>query len=287
VRDPQGLPLYRFGYFQDISSQKRAEEDISNVVTHARCILWRAIVEGEEGWEKFEPGVHKFHWDLTVQEEIAAQHFHPLIIPPGGTYSQAWTASRHPEDISAMDETSARAFIKGSPSYSQLFRCFDKFGDIVWIREDVAIVQIGPGKWECTGVCMDLTDEHRLNEQLRQQAELLELSHDAIIVRNDEGEILYWSSGAEDLYGWNREEVIGKNIHDILATQTPRDEFARALSQHGYWAGLLRHTTKDGRDVTVDSRHLLVHRGDGAKVILETNHDIAALVPAAAVDGFR
>ena len=60
VRDPQGLPLYRLAYFQDISSQKRVEEDIRNVVTHARCILWRAIVNGTEGWETYEPGTSKF-----------------------------------------------------------------------------------------------------------------------------------------------------------------------------------------------------------------------------------
>ena len=51
VRDPEGLPLYRFSYFRDISEQKRMEEDIRSVVTHARCILWRAIVEGKGDWE--------------------------------------------------------------------------------------------------------------------------------------------------------------------------------------------------------------------------------------------
>ncbi len=280
VRDPQGLPLYRFGYFQDITCQKRAEEDIRSVVTQARCILWRADVEGGGGWQIYEPGVPKFTWRLTVQDEVAAQHFQPLNIPPGGSYTQAWIASRHTRDAGAMDEVAAKAFINGKGSYSQRYRCFDKFGELIWIREEVAIVRTGPSSWQCTGVCMDVTDEHRLNEQLRQQAELLELTHDAIIVRDEAGVILYWNSGAEDLYGWNRKEVIGKNIHDILATQASRDEFARALDDKGYWAGQLRHRTRDGREVAVDSRHLLVDRGDGVKVILETNHDISSWMPA-------
>ena len=285
VRDPQGLPLYRFAYFQDISSQKRAEEDIRNVVTHARCILWRAMVEGQEGWEEFEAGVSKFKWHLTVQDEVAAQHFQPLHIPAGVTYGQAWLASRHPEDIAPMSDTASKAFINGSASYSQQFRCLDKFGETIWIREEVAIVRIEPGKWQCTGVCMDVTDEHRLNEQLRQQAELLELSHDAIIVRNEEGGIIYWNSGAEDLYGWLRGEVIGKNIHDVLGTRTPRDEFVKAMREHGYWAGRLCQTAKDGHEITVDSRHLLVHRADGVKVVLETNHDIGSWPQTPVVDG--
>jgi PAS domain S-box-containing protein len=286
VRDPQGLPLYRFAYFQEISSQKRAEEDIRNVVTHARCILWRAIVEGKEGWEESEPGgVSKFNWQLTIQDEVAAQHFQPLNVPTGVTYEQAWLGSRHPEDIGRMEATAAKAFVNGSSSYSQQFRCLDKFGETLWIREEVAIVRIGPGKWQCTGVCMDITDEHRLNEQLRQQAELLELSHDAIIVRNEEGGIIYWNTGAEDLYGWERQEVIGKNIHELLTTRTHRDEFVNALRERGYWAGRLRQRAKDGREITVDSRHLLVHRADGVKVVLETNHDMGARAQTEVVDG--
>jgi PAS domain S-box-containing protein len=285
VRDPEGLPLYRLGYFRDISAQKRAEEDIRSVVTHARCILWRAMVQGLPGWETCERGVSKFTWDLAVQEEVAAQRFLPLIVPPGSTYGRAWLASRHPEDGGRAEEISARAFIAGSSSYSHQFRCFDKFGQIIWVREEVAIVRIGPSTWQCTGVCMDVTGEHRLSDQLRQQAELLELSHDAIIARAADGEILYWNSGAEDLYGWNREEVIGKNIHEILATKTSPAEFSKALGEHGYWAGHLRHTAKDGREITVDSRHLLVHRADGAAVVLETNHDITSSLPPALVDG--
>ena len=287
VRDPQGLPLYRLGYFQDISSQKRAEEDIRSVVTHARCILWRATVEGLDGWETYEPGSRKFRWDLAVQDEIAAQHFQPLLIPPGGTYSQTWLASRHPDDIPSMEETASKALIKGASSYSHQFRCFDKFGETIWIHEEVAVVSIAPGKWQCTGVCMDATDEHRLNEQVRQQAELLELSHDAIIVRTDAGEILYWNTGAEDLYGWSRKEALGKNIHEILATGTSPDEFTKALGSQGYWAGQLRHTTKQGRDITVESRHLLVPRADGVKVILETNRAVNSWLPTPVVDGFN
>lgn len=272
VRDPQGLPLYRFGYFQDVSSQKRAEEDIRSVVTHARCILWRAIVHGLEGWETYEPGISKFKWDLKVQDEVAAQHFQPLNIPPGSTYSQAWIASRHPDDVAATDEMAAMAFNKGSSSFSQQFRCFDKFGETMWIREEVSIVKLGPGNWQCTGVCMDATDENRLTDRLRQQTELLELSHDAIIVRNCKGEILYWNSGAEQLYGWNRKEVVGKVIQDILSVPPSPDGSGEAIKDRGYWTGRLEHQTKDGRKITVDSRHLLVRRADGEKVILEANH---------------
>jgi PAS domain S-box-containing protein len=277
VRDPQGLPLYRFGYFQDITSQKRAEEDIRNVVMQARCILWRAIVEGAEGWEQYEPGVNKFQWKVTVQDETAAQHFQPLDVPPGSSYTEAWIASRHPEDMRRAEEEASRAFIEGEKSFSHQFRCVDKFGRTMWVREEVGVVSLAPGKWQCTGVCMDVSDEQRLNEQLRQQGELLELSHDAIIVRDEQGEILYWNSGAEKLYGWDRKEVVGRNIREILSVDTASGEFNRGLDQHGFWAGKVRHTARNGRQFAVDSRHLLVQRTDGVKVVLETSHEIPAL----------
>jgi hypothetical protein len=104
-------------------------------------------------------------------------------------------------------------------------------------------------------------------------------------VRNEEGGIIYWNTGAEDLYGWERQEVIGKNIHELLTTRTHRDEFVNALRERGYWAGRLRQRAKDGREITVDSRHLLVHRADGVKVVLETNHDMGARAQTEVVDG--
>jgi PAS domain S-box-containing protein len=168
-----------------------------------------------------------------------------------------------------------RAFTSGADSFSHQFRCLDKFGRTMWIREEVGIVTLTPGKWQCTGVCMDVSDEQRLNDQLRQQSELLELSHDAIIVRDEQGEILYWNGGAEHLYGWDRTEAIGRNIHEILNTGESSGDFNRDLGQRGFWAGTARHTARDGRQFTVDSRHLLVQRTDGVKVVLEASHELS------------
>ena len=277
VRDPEGLPLFRLSYYQDISGQKRAEEDIRNVVMHARCILWRAVVQGREDWRNYEPGTFKFDSDLQVQDEIGAQHFQALEIPPGSTYSQAWVQSRDPGDMKLAEEIAYKAFLNGSSTYSYECRAHDKFGQMLWLRQDVAIVPLGPGRWQCTGVCTDVTEQRRISDQLHQQAELLELSHDAIIVRRLTGEILYWNRGAEALYGWPRKEALGKSIGELLRTTSlPRANLLVTLQQKGYWAGELRHTARDGRVVIVNSRHLLLHRGDGSTVVLETNHNITS-----------
>ena len=67
------------------------------------------------------------------------------------------------------------------------------------------------------------TEQLRESEGLlRERADLLELATEAIMVRDMNGVMLYWNSGAEALYGWRREEVLGKPIHQVLKTSFPK-----------------------------------------------------------------
>ena len=114
-------------------------------------------------------------------------------------------------------------------------------------------------------------------ETLRQQADLIELSHEAIVVRDLESGILFWSSGAEETYGWTKAEALGNVIHSFLKTRwsVPFDEHVAVLMRVGRWEGELVHTRKDGSELTVLSRQALRHDEDGKPVdILEINIDI-------------
>jgi PAS domain S-box-containing protein len=123
----------------------------------------------------------------------------------------------------------------------------------------------------------DVTDRKRAEDAIRQQARLLDLSHDAIFVWEVGGAIEYWNEGAEQLYGYRREEAVGRVTHDLLATLHPDGSAAylAALERDGVWRGELSHRTKDGRRVTVESSHQLVVQ-DGRRLVLETTHDITA-----------
>ncbi len=114
-------------------------------------------------------------------------------------------------------------------------------------------------------------------QQLAEQARLLDLSNDAIIVRESDGCVVYWNHGAEKLYGWKREEALGKNIHAFLQTQFPKplQEVNAELSRTGEWTGELVHSTRDGRRITVLCRKVLDRGAQGAPAaVLETNTDI-------------
>jgi PAS domain S-box-containing protein len=119
--------------------------------------------------------------------------------------------------------------------------------------------------------------ERELAEQaLRRQANLLEQTHDAILVWRLPGTIVYWNHGAELLYGFSRAEAIGRTSHDLLRTEhpMPAESLETLIERDGTWTGELTHRTRDGRRVVVDSRHVLVREAGGGRLVLETNRDI-------------
>src|SRR5262249_53277546 len=67
----------------------------------------------------------------------------------------------------------------------------------------------------------DITERKHAEQQVAEQGRLLNLTNDAIIVRNSQDEVIYWNKGAEETYGYTREEAIGKVTHDLLRTDHP------------------------------------------------------------------
>jgi two-component system, LuxR family, sensor kinase FixL len=112
---------------------------------------------------------------------------------------------------------------------------------------------------------------------LSERARLLDLTHDAILVRNADDVITFWNRGAEELYGWSRSEAIGKVTHHLLKTVFPEpfDAITRKLHRTGRWDGELIHTKRDGSRVAVASRWSLEHDSRGRPLAtMETNNDI-------------
>jgi len=124
------------------------------------------------------------------------------------------------------------------------------------------------------------TEELRKSEaQFRMRAELLDIATEAIIVRDHEDRVQLWNSGAERLYGWGRDEAMGRDLHRLLKTEFPgpREAIREILSERGSWQGRLIQTTKSGSEVVVACRKTL-NREDGA--VLEVGRDITAELQA-------
>jgi PAS domain S-box-containing protein len=123
----------------------------------------------------------------------------------------------------------------------------------------------------------EIVERKRIELKLREQAQLLEISHDAIIVRNLEGKILFWNKGAEQIYGYSREDALGKITHTLLETQFPvsLEDVAENLIDKGEWEGELQHKRRDGSRIILDSRQVIQRDSNGNPLaVLEINSDI-------------
>jgi PAS domain S-box-containing protein len=144
--------------------------------------------------------------------------------------------------------------------------------DVEPLRDVHGAIVGGVGFWR------DITARAQLLEELGQQRRLLDLAHDAIIVREPaRNTVTYWNREAEGMYGYSAEEAHGMVTHSLLATAFPvsAEEVDKALSSRGRWEGELAHTRKDGTRIVVSSRQALIRDDDGRPMaVIELNSDI-------------
>jgi PAS domain S-box-containing protein len=108
-----------------------------------------------------------------------------------------------------------------------------------------------------------------------QQASLLNLTHDTIIVRDMSFVVTYWNRGAQELYGWTAQQAVGKRSDELLRTvfATPIDDIRAELLRTGRWEGELQRRKADGSEVVVASRWSLQLDVQG-QAVMETGNDI-------------
>ncbi|NUY01440.1 PAS domain-containing sensor histidine kinase [Paraburkholderia youngii] len=112
---------------------------------------------------------------------------------------------------------------------------------------------------------------------LQKQIDLLNLTHDAIVVYGLDGRISFWSQGAERLYGWRQAEALGKEIHGLTQTNSalPIADLVKMALENGDWRGELTRTTRSGTGVVISSRWNVSRDKWGQPVaILSTDSDI-------------
>jgi twitching motility protein PilJ len=127
-------------------------------------------------------------------------------------------------------------------------------------------------------IARNISNRKRTEQALRQNLQMLDLASDALIIRELDGTINYWNQGASRLYGWTKEEALGKVTHSLfhtIFTKQPLASISAQLEQQDYWEGELIHTTNHNTQITVFSRWTVQRDEQGnPKAILETNNDI-------------
>ena len=141
------------------------------------------------------------------------------------------------------------------------------FTDVTKLKDAAAVLRRGKEELE--------TLVARRTEELREKARLLDLTN--VMVRDLDGRITFWNTGSQQLFGWTREEAIGRVAYELLQTQFPEplDGMMETLLREGRWSGELRKVAKDGR--TVDLAVTWVLNRDAASrplSILEVDTDV-------------
>jgi two-component system sensor kinase len=123
---------------------------------------------------------------------------------------------------------------------------------------------------------LQFADSQRAKERILEQAALLDKARDAISVQDLSDNILYWNQSSERLYGWPAAEVLGRKSEEILY-RAPSQSLAdarRLVLEKGAWLGELTQVTKEGKEITVESRWTLVRDDAGqpkSKLVVNTD----------------
>lgn len=122
----------------------------------------------------------------------------------------------------------------------------------------------GPGPARLVVAHDDVTERHQRADQLRIQAALLDEVDVAVVATDLAQMVTYWNRGAEQTYGWTREEVVGRPVRQVLESTggLPRDA-TDGLGAAGHWDGEIDVARRDGTTVPLEMRSRVTVDGDG------------------------
>lgn len=183
----------------------------------------------------------------------------------------------HPaEELPDFIEATALSFPRPPSQISNQFRHLKKDGSLMLVE-----TYSGPIIWGGVAArivtIIDVTERKRAEERVREQADIIDRAHDAIIVRDFATDhVIVWNKGAERLYGWSASEAFARPFVELIfAESNNREMLLEQLVSTGEFHGEVKHRAKGGGEVIVNARVTLVRNDDGTpRSVLEINTDI-------------
>jgi PAS domain S-box-containing protein len=256
-------------------SLRTAELGQTVVALRASEEKYQLIAETAEDWIYWIAPDGKFPFISPSCERMTGYSMLEFTSNP-----QLITEMVHPEDRVSFLPHSENIIHESKPDYLE-FRIITKTGEILWIGHCCVPIYNMEGKYAGRrGTNRNITERKQAEERILAQATLLDSAQDAIMVRSDADEIIYWNEGAMKTYGWTQEEVMGQVTHTLLQTRFPKPlaEIKAEIAERGLWEGELTHVCKSGREIVVNSRWVLNKDNAGSLTgTLEINRDITEL----------
>src|SRR5258705_5795331 len=188
-----------------------------------------------------------------------------------------WYAGTGPGILAVVLSSASFNYFFTEPLYSFYIGPSDRVDFVVFVLFALMIGWFSSRRRRIEQELRQTGDELKAATERSQQASLLNLTHYTIFVRDIDNVITYWNRGAEERYGWKRQEAIGNVSHQLMKTifPEPLEEINEKLLGTGRWEGELTHTRRDGMQFVAGSRWALQFDDAGNPVaVLETNNDI-------------
>jgi PAS domain S-box-containing protein len=261
IRDRDGAIVGVMNFFHDITERKQNERTtglLAAIVDSSEDAVISKNLDGTiTSWNKGAQRIFGYSAQETIGHNIT------MLIPP----------DRLDEEVTIIGRLKRGEHI----DHFETIR-LRKDGAQLHISLTISPVRDAHGRIiGASKIARDITERKQAEQALAERALLLDLSNDAILVRDGDDRVSYWNEGAAELYGFSREEAIGRVSNELLQTEFPEsmERITEQFLREGRWSGELIHTRKDGSQIVVVSRWALDkdHSGN-RKRVLETNNDI-------------
>jgi len=260
------------GLVRDISDRKRAERERERqqmALRKSEELLDRTGRMADVGGWEIDLVHRTMHWtDETARLHGFEAGHQPTLEEAINLYV--------PEFRGALRAAIEKAAIDGQPweLEAQVMRA-DK--GRIWAMKKASVEFLDGKAVRMVGAFQDITARILAEEEVRYQANLLDVSHDTIMMRDLDGRIRFWNQGAQEMYGYAKQRAVGQISHSLLQTvfPIPLAEIEAEVKAQGRWEGELVHTTQSGQQIVVASRWVLQQDQNGRTFnVLETNNDI-------------
>jgi PAS domain S-box-containing protein len=264
VQEEDGSIIWH-GYLHDITGRKRAEGEL---------LHYAAIIESSQ-----DAIVGKTTSGIVTSWNAGAERTFG--------YSAAEMLGRSINVIIPPDRAAEEDMILACIARGKSVKHFEtvrqrKDGTLIDVSVTISPLRDAQGRIVgASKIARDITESKRAAQRALLQTEaILDLAHDAIIILDELGTIVYWNLGAEGLYGWKSQEAVGKVSHSLLhtaATSSPLPDIEDLCRASDHWDGELQRRRRDGSILTVLSRWTVQRDEAGrSRRFLEIDRDITA-----------
>ncbi|HEY9593994.1 MAG TPA: PAS domain-containing protein [Spirochaetia bacterium] len=250
VFDENGTAIGLVGISRDVTEQKQREEEMQNERNLLRTLI-----------DMLPHSVYMK--DVECRKTMS----NPVDVAILGCKSEAEALGKSdfdlfPREVAQSFYEDDQAVIRtGTPVLDREEYYLDANGQKRWLLTSKVPMRDVEGKvMGLIGVGRDITALREREAKIREQAQLLDISSDAITVRGDDNRVRYWNRSAEKTYGWTAQEAIGRDEDELLHPKRPDEvkEALRVVREKGVWVGDLHYVTKEQREIIGEARWTLV-----------------------------